>query len=228
MPCVRGAKEGCLRCGVQQDPDALPDMQGHRTARSGQMIDVSKVLVRHILENAQSFEWSLQGMGMLRLHLPNNNRLQVWDSRFRAPGVSMVHDHLQWGLHSWILAGRLTNRKYVEVTEPDKGHPFKVVTIKPGVGTFFKEEPRNTYLKALKPELYVSGACYHQHPSEIHETDALDGTVTLIFKEVTPDESARVFWPLGTEWGSAEPHSATPAEVEAITQNSLDTWFRKG
>lgn len=181
-----------------------------------------RTLAQAILMNASKFDWSLQGMGMLRLHLPNNARLHVWDSRYRVPGVSMVHDHLQWGLHSTIIAGRLTNRRYIE--DP-AGEPYNFATLKPGYGCFFKHDPKPTALKELRAITYTEGSEYSQEPAEIHETDAEDGTVTFMQKQPTNDESARVFWPTGDEWGSAEPRIATPEEVAAITQHALERWF---
>jgi len=181
-----------------------------------------KELVRSILLSATQFEWSLQGMGMLRLHMGNNTRLHIWDSRFRAPGASMIHDHLQWGLHSTIVAGELINRRYAEGST---GSPYMARTLKPGYGYFWKDDARRVYLEPLKLERYVEGESYRQEPSEIHETDAYDGTVTLMSKTPTDDESATVFWPVGTEWGSAEPKKATPEQVSAIVANALATWF---
>jgi hypothetical protein len=181
-----------------------------------------KTLAQAILTNATTYEWSLQGMGMLRLHLPGDWRLHVWDSRYRADGVSMVHDHLQWGLHSTVIAGRLVNRRYIEHRD---GVPFMFATLKPGYGCYFKHEPRAVTLRALPLNTYFSGEGYAQEPAEIHETDADDGTVTLMHKRPTNDESARVFWEAGTEWGSAEPRKATEPEVRAITQYALDRWF---
>lgn len=160
---------------------------------------------------------------MLRLHLPNHCRLHVWDSRFRKPGVSMIHDHLQWGLHSTILAGVMTNRRYVEDAS---GTEFMHMTIKPGYGTFIKSEPSCLRLRALPAEVYRHGGTYWQTPNEIHETDAEDGTVTFMRKLPTTDESARVFWPIGQEWGSAEPREATRGEVEEIAKYALKRWFQ--
>jgi hypothetical protein len=179
-------------------------------------------LAQQVLANANAFEWSLQGMGLLRLHLPNHCRLHVWDSRFRKPGVSMIHDHLQWGLHSTILAGVMTNRRYVPA---DNGAPFMHMTIKPGYGTFNKTEPARIGLHALPEEVYFPGSTYSQTPNEIHETDAEDGTVTFMRKSPTTDESARVFWPIGQEWGSAEPRIATASEVAQIAEYALKRWF---
>ena len=185
----------------------------------------TKTLARAILSNAGAYEWSLQGMGMLRLHLPDHHRLHVWDSRYRVPGVSMVHDHLQWGLHSTIVAGRLTNRRYRTVIDAANAEPYLFATLKPGYGCYFKHEPQACMLSADSPRLYEEGESYEQSPADIHATDAADGTVTLMRKTPTDDESARVFWPAGSEWGSAEPRRATAAEVEAITSHALLRWF---
>lgn len=180
-----------------------------------------KELAHAILMNAHAFEWSLQGMGMLRLHLPNDCRLHVWDSRFRVPNVSMVHDHLQWGLHSTIVAGRLTNHRYIV----GDGEPHLYATLKPGYGCFFKHDPKPVGLVALEPDLYVAGQSYSQQPNEIHRTEAEDGTVTFMRKTPTNDESARVFWPAGEQWVSAEPRRATADEVATITGRALRRWF---
>ena len=185
-------------------------------------IDALRSLVRAILTNAHAFKWSLQGMGMLRLHLPGAFRLHVWDSRYRVPNVSMIHDHLQWGLHSTIVAGELTNRRYVLAAE---GDPYVFGTLKPGYGCYFKDAPQPCYLKALRPITYSPGGEYAQAPAEVHQSDPLDGTVTLMHKTPTADESARVFWPADGQWVSAEPRAATPEEVAAITSRSLERWF---
>lgn len=187
----------------------------------------TKELARLILSNAEHYEWSLQGMGMLRLHMGNNTRLHVWDARFRAPGVSMIHDHLQWALESTVVAGAITNRRYAVAMDrlSDEHRPFQFATLKPGYGCFFKHEARDIWLRALPPEQYTPGMCYRQEPSEVHETDAEDGTVTIMRKTPTDDESARVFWPAGEQWGSAEPRPATADEVREITSHALARWF---
>lgn len=184
-----------------------------------------QAMARAILENAHAFKWSLQGMGLLRLHLPGNCRLHVWDSRFRKPGVSMIHDHLQWALKSTILSGDLVNRKYRDFypgTFDTPTHSFS--TIKPGYGTFFKHDPKPIKLIESEVHRYRPGDCYMQSPQEIHQTEARDGTVTIMRKTPTKDESARVFWPIGTEWGSAEPREASSMEVAAIVGLALERW----
>lgn len=187
----------------------------------------ARALARFVLFNAAHFDWSLQGMGMLRLHLEPNTRLHIWHPEFAVPGVSMIHDHLQWGLTSYIVAGRIANARYIETAGDDPGlinagKKYMHVRLRAGYGAKFLEEPRPIYLRALDPELYAPGAEYSQAPAEIHETIADPGTITIMTKTPTADgESARVFWPFGAEWGSAEPRRATPEEVAAITTAGL-------
>lgn len=196
------------------------------------MTTESQALANAILHHANNFSWSLQGMGFIRLHLVGHCRLHVWDKRYRAPGVSMIHDHLQWALESTILSGELVNRIY-QVCEkshfpsvvPQHGELYKWATIKPGAGCYFKTEPEEVYLAPrMFPERLTPGCTYRQAPDVIHETDAADGTVTIIRKAPTPDDSARVFWRADTEWGSAEPRQATPDEVANIVSRALARW----
>ena len=195
------------------------------------MTTESQALANAILRHANHFEWSLRGMGFIRMHLVGHCRLHVWDRRYRVPGVSMIHDHLQWALNSTILSGELVNRIYHEVAGTDGAYRsgdigrFHVATIKPGAGCYFKSEASDTFLlPKLFPERLLPGDTYRQAPDVIHETDAQDGTVTIIRKEPTPDDSARVFWPAGTEWGSAEPRRATADEVASIVAVALSRW----
>jgi hypothetical protein len=174
---------------------------------------------RFILINGEKFAWSLQGMGMLRVHM-GNARLHVWDQNYAVPGVSMIHDHLQWGLRSTIVAGELVNQRYVEADYP-RGRRFNCVTLKAGYGCKFVEEPRAIWLYKRMPEEYRPGDTYEQLPGEIHETKPQGIVVTLMEKSPTGSDLARVFWPYGMEWGSAEPREATSNEVAAITAKAV-------
>lgn len=182
-------------------------------------------LVEHILANATAFTWTLQGFGMLRLHLPDNRRLHVWHRDFAVPGVSTIHDHLQWGLSSFVVSGRLMNRIWVEERDPNRSmmttFPMKTVTIKPGVGTHFKDDARSCYLRIESDTWYEAGQTYGQEPNVIHESFPTDGTVTLMTKAPTGDDSARVFWHASGEWVSAEPRVASRTEIIAMTAPAL-------
>ncbi len=183
-------------------------------------LDALRAVVKNVLEHPTRFEWSLQGMGMLRLHF-DNYRIHIWDSLYRAPGVSMIHDHLQWGLQSLVLSGEIRNIRYVENPHGDR---YMHVRLQAGYGCRFLEEPSEIRLIQLAPETYCTGESYSQEPAEIHRTESRRGTVTIMRKTSTDTGTARVFWPVGEEWGSAEPHPAAPAQVEAITGYALSVW----
>lgn len=180
------------------------------------MSNIIKPLVRHVLANADKFDWSIQGFGLLRLYLPGEARLHIWDHSQRYQDVSMIHDHIQWGLTSTIVAGELTNTRYDEQDErPADGWTlYNWATFKAGFDGKQLHAPDKIWLRAQKPEIYRPGDQYHQEPREIHETCAAPGTVTIMQKHPTPDgENARIFWPTGTTWGNALPRPATPEEV---------------
>lgn len=187
-------------------------------------ITAQRALVHHVLTNAWKFEWSMQGLGMLRLHLSDNFRVHVWDTRFAFPGASPIHDHQQWGLSSLVLSGRMINTRFVEA----KGEPTHLfATIKAGYGCYFKHDPKPIRLVECADEMYPAGQRYSQTPKEIHWSRPQNGTVTIMQKTPSEDgESARVFWPIGEEWGSAEPRAAKPMEVSMITENALALWMR--
>jgi hypothetical protein len=184
--------------------------------------DALRATTRFILTHAEELEWSLQGLGMLRLHMGNNTRMHVWDLRHAFPGASPIHDHLQWGLASTIVSGRMTNYRYFE--DP-AGDPYDWVTLKAGYGCHFMGAVQRMRLRRGGGEIYLPGDSYSQRPNEIHWSVPDNGTVTVMRKEPTADgESARVFWPAGTEWGSAEPRRATLAEITAITSHALEVF----
>lgn len=186
-------------------------------------MDFTKPLVKNLLENAQQFTgWSLQGFGMLRLYLNSETRLHIWDNRYQVPGVSLLHTH-PWDFTSRIVVGKVTNVRYERHGE---GQPFWEQLIRCGAGGGLCDLPIAAALMARAPEVYTAGQIYHQRAREIHETSYEDGTVTIIARAFKEDpDHARVFWPLGENWGSAEPRPATPREVEDIVSRSLERWF---
>ncbi len=181
-----------------------------------------QVLVRSTLERANSYAWTFQGMGMLRLHLGDNCRLHIWDHERAVPGVSMIHDHLQWGLSSTVVSGTLVNRKYRELFSVKPNYMVK--TIRAGIGCVDVKAPAPCYIMESTRERIPAGGTYEQEPYEIHQTCATRGTVTFMRKTPSGNENARVFWPIGTEWGSAEPRAATPLEVAEMVDHALANW----
>lgn len=175
------------------------------------MNDLTRKLVSQILKAPYNIKWSVQGLGMLRMYLSENLRLHIWHNDFRVPNVSTVHDH-PWDFESSIVAGQITNKRYVPAVE---GTPFMHNLIKCGEGGGLTEvPPRSVMLEALPFETYRTDESYNQDAQEIHETEALDGTITIIRRTFHKDtEHAHVFWQ-GSGWVSAEPREATQAEVK--------------
>jgi hypothetical protein len=187
-------------------------------------MNLTKQLVKTILENAGAFKWSLQGLGMLRLYLSTEVRLHIWDSRYAVPNVSTMHDH-PWSFDSLIVAGWVNQYRY---TLDLHGEDFLFSVLQCGPGGCAKTQPTAVRLRKGRCESYQEGQTYRQRHDEIHQSIPEDGTVTLVTRTFREDtEHARVFWPNGTAWVSAEPRPATPAEVQEITGHALNRWFTK-
>ncbi len=187
-----------------------------------------RATVKHILENAPAFKWSLQGLGMLRCYLSTETRLHVWSSEHGIPNASRIHDH-PWNFISYVVAGRIQQHRYEVITQPGgviDCQPFMFSVLQCGPGGCIKTPPAGIYLRERPNESYGEGESYEQEAEEIHNSLPLDGTVTLVTRTFKADtEHARVFWPYGTEWVSAEPRTATIEEVKDITANALRRWF---
>lgn len=155
---------------------------------------------------------------MLRTYLDDAKRwrLNVWDNRLRIPNVSTIHDH-PWSFKSYILAGVLHDHIFMMIDDEDPAvytHSFHVIKTGEGGGPI--EAPQHCRLKRLGRASYGPGACYAHERTTIHETDSLNGTVTLNDRTPpTKEHTARVFWPYGERWVDAEPRIATAAEIES-------------
>lgn len=182
-----------------------------------------------LLIEHQSREWSLQGFGMFRTYLggPGNRRLHIWDSRFRNPGVSMIHDH-PWTFTSHVLVGEITNVIYRDTA--DRLAPLynvRELVCGPGGGLCDHAETTVKRLEPFSVQTYVEGDAYTESFELLHRSIPLDGTVTLIERvrqERGPSE-AFVAWPLGEEWGTAEPRPARPDEIADAVDHVLARWF---
>ncbi|WP_101926976.1 MULTISPECIES: hypothetical protein [Luteimonas] len=185
--------------------------------------DTLRIVIAEILAAPHGHRWTLQGFGMLRLHMGCDMRLHARSPDHAVPNVSTIHDHLQWGLTSLVICGNVENRIFREWHDGAMdSRRMHGVVLKPGVGTAFKSERFDTSLKLASRREYTAGERYSQEPSVIHESVPMPGTVTLMQKRPTQDESARVFWPHGQDWVSAEPRAATADEISAITKQALE------
>jgi hypothetical protein len=188
---------------------------------------VEKSLVKKILEHPLRYDWTLQGLGMLRLYLDDERRMHVWDDRYSVDDVSQMHTH-PWNFESFIVAGEVTNQLYHEVSNtvmPEGSLQYNKQKIFCGTGGGLIGEPEKTWLAARRPNTYGEGCTYYELADEIHISNPKRGTVTIVTREFLADnDHAYVFWKNG-DWVSAEPRPATKGEIVAICDNSLDTWF---
>src|SRR4029077_19485890 len=192
-------------------------------------MSTTSLLVRRLLENPDRFWWAVQGLGMLRAYLSESVRIHIWHSAFEVPDVSSVHDH-PWDFELEIVSGRLLNHRYGIVSATEHGFVLQSggfgdlgACADPGAPNYVMQPiqcgPSGGPVRA--PELGEAGPCslwklsttdyqagdtYSQRARDIHNTVAIDGTVTLVTRRFKKDtEHARVFFPVGTDWVSAEP-----------------------
>lgn len=199
-----------------------------------------RLLVRKILEKPHEHEWSIQGLGMLRLYLSPAVRLHVWDPRppHKIENVSELHNH-PWDFLSTIIVGRITNHIYrilepVEVASAercggDMGVAWMAGTIECGPNPKKRGacDAREIRLAHTAQTLGVDDR-YAMDAATIHRSEPVPGTVTVCYRlpKADPDH-AMVCWPVGTEWVSAEPRPATTDEVYSITKEALALMARE-
>jgi hypothetical protein len=158
----------------------------------------TRLLVENILRRPQGFDWSVQGLGMMRLYLSEAVRLHIWDSSLRVPGVSAIHSH------PWDLG----------------------VAIRCGADAGPVEDIQQFELSEGVMEVYAGSAVYSQSKDEIHSSCPEDGTITLVTRTFHEDrDHAMVYWRGRGPWVDAKPRPATPEEVAAVTLRALEAWF---
>jgi hypothetical protein len=183
------------------------------------------LLVKNILERPAGFDWSVQGLGMMRIYLSDEVRLHIWDSRLKVPAVSAIHSH-PWDLTSLVVAGHYKQHRYVFPGRYDVGEEFQCATIKCGENACVTQEPETVALAEGSLEIYKAGQDYFQSKDEIHLSIPEDGTVTLVTRTFHADrDHAKVYWRGRGAWVDAKPRPAMEEEVKAVTQHALEAWF---
>lgn len=185
--------------------------------------------VMDILHKPLDHHWTLQGFGMLRLYLDDEEirRLHIWDPDMANADVSTIHNH-PWDFTSEIVIGILGNQRYLIDTSKNPLATHFMGEIKTGEGGGrLDDDPHPVYLEPQRMELYGPGESYSQEAWECHESFPAPGTTTVITRTFSkPRDYARVFWPIGTEWVTAEPRPATEDEVIYFTVLALKAMSR--
>ena len=179
--------------------------------------------VLKILHDPLKYEWTISGLGMLRLSLSPTLRLNIWDERLIEPGVSLIHNH-PWHFQSVVILGFVVNAKY-GVFKDAREVNYRMVGCgaNPNDGTNLGPIEVCHIAETHVAEYYESDA-YAMNASEIHKLEPLDGSVTLISKipQIEPTEWAMVFWPVHEPWGDARIREARPDEITSIIDSTLE------
>lgn len=195
-------------------------------------MSIQAALVHSILHQWRAFTWTVQGFGMVRTKIADVGRIHIWDSRLRVPQVSDIHAH-PWDLKSTIISGELINQRFVDNAGFDvfneegdsKPLPYTHSRIATGEGGGLVGDPNEVSLLARAPEFYNAGSVYTQAAKEIHRSIPMDGTVTLLERQMgEPLQETSVYWPRGTYWISAEPRPAKDREISQAVEYALSRW----
>lgn len=178
--------------------------------------------VHQILQHATAFDWSLQGLGMLRMYLSREVRLHVWDGRFAVPDASIIHTH-PWDFESRVISGEVRQFRY---SENNGVHTHKRQAILCGPSGCADGEPVLVSLGREPLETYGTGTSYTQFAAEIHESLPTPGTVTVVERTFHEDTEHAFVYYQGETWVEATPRPATLDEVTAITSLALRRWGR--
>lgn len=178
-------------------------------------------LVGYMLRDPLRYQWTAQGLGMLRVYLRPEVRLHIWSESLMAPKVSSIHTH-PWDFESYVVCGHMIDRNYKE--QPQfKGDPYMRQKILCGEGGGLTEAPEFLALQALTTKGYGPGDLYTHRAKDIHNSTFMDGTVTLVTRTFKDDtDHAFVYWPATDVWGSAEPRLATSEEINRVTSQALE------
>ncbi len=177
--------------------------------------ELDKVLVRKILENPHEYEWRYQDIGLLSLRLDEQREfaLHVWVPE-RCDGPAPIHDH-PFDFVSTVIAGQMINTRYVEDTS---GLKYLRERYCPSDET---SRTSDYVLLHSEAETLEEGDHYEQDARELHDSQQINGTVTIIRRMFRHVDELTVCRPEGTAWVSGAARAPTSQEVQAFTAKAL-------
>ena len=180
-----------------------------------------KMLIKKILENAQYYDWSFLGLGMFRLHLSDEVRMQVWIESAQTKNVSLIHDHL-WDFKSEVISGQITDHCYHEYSGVANYNKTEVLCGLHETGHNMPDIKTPVCLGLTSSPCYRAGNAYSKRAEELHHTEFESGTITIIKREFRNDRAtAKLYYPIDEEFVSAEPRSATTEEINSMAAEAL-------
>jgi hypothetical protein len=180
--------------------------------------NLSKALVRNILEHAEDFPWVLQDIGLLGLRLDDHKeyRLHVWDSDYDlGDGRPLIHDH-PFSFTSTVMAGQMTNTRYQEADDGDEYIRTRYLLAD-------EEVRRSDTVRLLgQSTTFTEGDEYHQLAHELHASRQKAGTVTII-RRTWREEIGQltVCRRDDVPWISGQSRPASNDEVKKVTSRAL-------
>jgi len=151
-----------------------------------------------------------------RLDDRRDYRLHVWDRSY-CEGDPPIHDH-PYEFSSAIIAGEVTNTRYVEDPEGDEYVRFRY--------SLPDESQRRSDLVRLSgsAETVTEGGEYRQRPVELHASWQEPGTVTVIRCSWGPPRELTVCLRDEDSWRSGAARDATREEIKKFAAKALE-WF---
>lgn len=186
-----------------------------------------RLLIRKILERPIGYDWTVQGLGMMRIYLSDEIRVHVWHSSLVVPNVTDVHEH-PWDFESLVLAGEMRNFVYVRANDTyPESEAYYRDTLLCGTGNLTGDSAPCWLIPWFpngRPSQYGPGDTYSQRFEKIHRSEFTDGTVTLVWRKFVNEDRdhAGVYWKRGAQFVSAEPREATREEILLVAESALD------
>lgn len=152
-------------------------------------MSIAESRVKEIIKRPLDYDgWTIQGLGMLRLHLDDSNetRLHIWDTQTALNDQTSAHDHPWDIVNSTVYFGAMGNQRYGLSNEGDI--PIQISRVLCGIGSDFEGESTTGFMFELgERELYEPGGSYSIDATEFHNSFPERGTVTVITRRFRPD-----------------------------------------
>lgn len=164
------------------------------------------------LTNPEDYEWSVQGLGMLRAYLTEDRatRLQIWLKELQLASATSIHTH-PWDFESIIYRGELINRTYAEVP----GHKFDCYVINTGP-TARPLSHSKIDLEITQNRKLTEGQSYYQPKEVPHLTLFSQGAISIIHRlDYSKSDGLAKSYGVGP-WVSAAPQDVSWREARSL------------